>query len=388
LFNDRMGSRIEVDGQEMIRVSRGETGHAVFGPYTFVRPAMLEVDYDLALADAPPAEDETCAVIEITAMNGTVVLARRELRPSDLSRQLNTFTLALTLREFRSLEFRVLTLGVADLIAGQPRMRSIGPVTDLPPPADPMVYSPDPIEQHRQTRAVLSLLRPHQVRGFRKVRLGHPGDGGYVCVDDFAGLDTALSFGINDDVSWDMDAADRGLTIHQFDHTVDDPAPDDHRMIFNKKMIAPESSDTSASLADLIRLHDKGNPRPNMMLKMDIEGHEWPVIAATDTDQLARFSQIVCELHYFQGLAELDYRRQIYQGLKKLHEDYRVVHVHANIVGGTTNIGNVIFPNVLEVTFANRNVYEIEDTDELFPSPLDICCDPNQADMFLGAFRF
>jgi hypothetical protein len=45
------------------------------------------------------------------------------------------------------------------------------------------------------------------------VRPSDTGDAGYLRLDDFAGLETALSFGINDDAGRDRDAADHGTTI-------------------------------------------------------------------------------------------------------------------------------------------------------------------------------
>ena len=389
MFSDTLGVHTSLAQRDAIRVPRGRRGHAIYGPYEHVRAGMFRVEFDLKLAEpAPVGDDPVCASLDVTAHDGMVQLAVRELRASDLAMQPRTFSIEFTLREFRALEYRVYMTGIAAVIAAEPRLTRLGPVIDEAPPADPYEDTPDPVEQHRQMRVVLRLLRPQRAKGFAKVRLGQPGDGGYVCVDDFRGLDIALSLGINDDVSWDRDAAERGLTIHQFDHTVDDPAPDDHRMIFSKTMISSEAGPGKATLAHLIQAHDKGAARPNMILKMDIEGCEWEAIEATSADELSRFSQIVCELHYFQGLAEPDYRRRIYDGLRKLHQHYGLVHVHANIVGGISNVGNVIFPNVLEATFANRAIYDLEDTDELFPSPLDICCDPGQPDLFLGSFRF
>lgn len=389
MFSPHIGVPISIDGAEGLRVVRGETGHAVYGPYQHMRPGVFRVDYPLALAAADPGDaDAICATIDVSAASGVAVLARQDVTIGELATEPRTFSLTFTLREFRSLEYRVFTQGVTGLVLGGPRVTRLGDVIEAEAPADPRIDTPDPVEQHRQVRAVLRLLRPQRVKGFAKVRLGHAGDGGYVCIDDFAGLDAALSFGINDDISWDIDAADRGMTIHQFDHTVEDPAPADPRMVFQRKMIAPESGPDSASLGDLVRVHDRGEARPNMMLKMDIEGGEWPVLDVTDVKDVSRFTQIVCELHYFQGLAEPEYRRSIYDGLSKLHEGYAVVHVHANISGGISNVGNVIFPNVIEVTFANRAVYELEETDELFPGPLDISCDADQPDMYLGSFRF
>src|SRR5579863_9199398 len=51
------------------------------------------------------------------------------------------------------------------------------------------------------------LLQPHEARGVKKVRLGASNDCGYVCLDDFAGIEGALSLGIAAEVSWDAEMA-------------------------------------------------------------------------------------------------------------------------------------------------------------------------------------
>jgi hypothetical protein len=48
------------------------------------------------------------------------------------------------------------------------------------------------------------------------------------------------------------------------------------------------------------------------------------------------------------------------------------VHVHANNYGSILAIGNLLFPSVLEVTYANRVKYVFEDTDETFTGALDL----------------
>jgi hypothetical protein len=51
------------------------------------------------------------------------------------------------------------------------------------------------------------LLRPQQARGVKKVRLDASNDCGYVCLDDFDGLEAAPSLGIAAEVSWDAEMA-------------------------------------------------------------------------------------------------------------------------------------------------------------------------------------
>lgn len=250
------------------------------------------------------------------------------------------------------------------------------------------LFASNEIELHDQIRNVLRLLRPQAAVGHEKARFGGHGDGGYVHLDDFEGVDTAVSLGIDYNITWDRQIADRGLIVHQFDHTVEDPAPDDPRMIFNKTMISPTPGPGRATLESIVDRFDKRRARPNIFLKMDIENAEWSAIEATPTATLGRFSQITCELHAFGFFDRTEWRQGFFRALRQLYEHYAVVHVHANNFAGWTTIANIPIAHVLEVTFANRAIYQFTDTDELFPGPLDVPCNTHMPDMFLGSFRF
>jgi hypothetical protein len=96
-------------------------------------------------------------------------------------------------------------------------------------------------------------------------------------------VDTAFSFGIATNESWDVDIASRGVTVYQFDHTVDVPINDNLHLIFAKKKISTDFfvGPESESLPSLIAQHDKHDPRPNIILKMDIENAEWDFLDTT-----------------------------------------------------------------------------------------------------------
>lgn len=51
-------------------------------------------------------------------------------------------------------------------------------------------------------------------------------------------------------------------------------------------------------------------------------------------------------------------------------------------------VSNVSFPEGLEVSFANRNRYKLEISDEIFPTSLDQPNNPLLPDIFLGTFRY
>jgi hypothetical protein len=231
------------------------------------------------------------------------------------------------------------------------------------------------------------LLRPQQAQGYGKVRLGRAHDGGYVCLDDLAGVVAALSFGVGDDVSWDVDVANRGIIVHQYDHTVA-AAPATHpNFRFNQRKIGPVANDDSESIESALGRSSLVEPA-TVLLKIDIEHDEWAVFEAAPASALDKFVQIVCEFHGFDQVADDRWFKRAYSVLDKLTKSFGVVHVHANNAAPMLAIGNLLFPQLLEVTFASRAKYTFSDTNEVFPGKLD---SPNLAvgcDYNLGSFLY
>lgn len=234
-----------------------------------------------------------------------------------------------------------------------------------------------------------SLLRPSRVKGFAKARVGGANDGAYVYIDDFSRGKTALSFGISDNVDWDLEMAGRGYDVYQFDHTVE-KAPVSHvkAHFFKKKIVASiQNNNCEASLSSILREH-AGESETFLVLKMDIEGDEWKVLEAASIEELGRFSQIACEFHDFDRIDNNEWFERASGVLKKLHEGFATIHVHGNNTMNLRLIGNVPFPQVLEATFANRSVYEFAACEEIFPTPLDTPNIGRRPDLYLGPFIF
>lgn len=388
MINEALVEPAQRAGRSLWRTLDGGVGHPVYGPYVLNASGVYQVDFELALS-TPRSDDFACATLEVTTAGGDVVLADRHIRVADVSTELRRFSLLVLLRDNMRLEFRVAVHNDVELLLdGDPQITRISAILDVAPSDDLPQYQADLAALSRDSRRVMSALTPLSLRDIGKVRLGRAADGGYTCIDDFSGFDTAFSFGIKDDISWDCDAADRRLIVYQFDHTVTDPAPSDPRMVFEPKSITRYSGPHTQSLSDLIRRHDKALERPNIILKMDIEGGEWEVFDTTSEEALSRLGWIVCELHYFQGLAERDHRELTDRALQKLSRQFAAVHVHSNVWGGYSNIANTVIPNVLEVTFANRALYALAASDETYPAPLDQSCNPLEPDFYLGTFAF
>jgi len=383
MINEAISDEAVLAGRPARRTRVGTAGHVIFGPYRHLTHGVYQIDFTLALAE-PQAKDRVCAVLDVTTNQGSCTIVERQIRTGDLIQAPRTFSLLFVLRSIEKVEFRVHTNGSVRLVTdNEPVFTRVSGVLDEPMGGiERFVGDADGLA--RDTRRILRHLSPERLVERGKVRLGNQTDGGYVCIDDFDGIDTAFSFGINDDISWDRDAAARGLHILQFDHTVADPAPDDPRMTFQPLRVGQGG----VSLADLIRAHDRGRSKPNIILKMDIEQSEWDVIADTPVELLSRLAWIVCEMHYFQGLAEPAHRDLIDRCLAKLGTVFAPVHVHGNVWGGVSNLAGIIFPDVLEISLANRTVYKTAASQEVFPTEFDRSCDETMPDLFLGTFSF
>lgn len=125
-----------------------------------------------------------------------------------------------------------------------------------------------------------------------------------------------------------------------------------------------------------------------MLLKIDIDGAEWEAFDGATGSDLRRFSQIVGEFHGFSKVADDAWRGRAARIMAKLMSVFEVVHVQGNNFSPLQVVANVAFPDVLEVTFVNRSMYQFEETGEVFPTSIDRPNDERRADIFLGSMRF
>ena len=246
-----------------------------------------------------------------------------------------------------------------------------------------------PLSPDIQARLILlgRLLAPCRAVGHRKVRLGGPGDGAYVMLDDFDGVATAFSLGVGPNVDWDVAVAARGIDVHLFDHTVAGPPRRHGRFRFHRRRIDATASDDAEDLASLLKRHGAPGPRANL-LKVDIEGSEWGLFAEADDDALSRFPQILCEFHALGDVHDDAHYRLMTRALTRLRRQFDVVHVHGNNFGGRVFVGERAIPQSLEVTFVRRDLYRCEDGAGEFPTDLDAPNDAGRPDIHLGTFRF
>lgn len=254
-------------------------------------------------------------------------------------------------------------------------------------PAGTMLQNDRMCDVTSDLRATLNHLRPHTVQEFQKFRAGASADGGYVMLDALHVGQIGYSIGIGGDVSWDIEMGERGLLIFQYDHTVDGPPATHPNFRFHKTELAVTDGNEKLSL--LSAIHANGHvAHDDMILKMDIEGAEWEILDTISNDILARFTQILLEIHDLGRLEEPDWRARANRVFAKIGATHACIHVHGNNWGRLCVVGGIPLPDVLELSFARRDIGTIVPSDELFPTSLDFPNNPRNHDFFLGGFRF
>lgn len=251
-----------------------------------------------------------------------------------------------------------------------------------------LVYAALPAETLAAVRHTLALLAPVSAEGVSKVRVGNAdGDGGYVMLDDFARVRAAYSLGVGQDMSWDLALAERGLRVEQYDGSLKAPPARHERVRFHRAYVRASQHGRPASLTLAEALAAAGDlGRQDLLLKFDIEGDEWDLLADGGADALAAFRQIACELH---GLDRLhDEHARYRRALANLTRHHAVVHLHANACWPFVGREPLRFPSLLEVTLARRADYVLVPNREAYPTAQDRANHPAHPDRPLSLAAF
>jgi hypothetical protein len=229
-------------------------------------------------------------------------------------------------------------------------------------------------------REFIGLVQPMKPVGLAKVRVGREADGGYVMVEDFEGIQTAISIGIGSEVSWDVALADRGMTVLQFDPTITRPPVIRPDLRFEPLgLLAAHQPGIAEPLSGIVSRAD--GP---LVGKIDIEGDEWAALEAASDADLRRFRQLVVEFHGIRNFVDREWRERAMSVLRKIARHMQSVHLHGNNHSGVRVIAGFPFPDTFEVTFLARERCRFSPDDACYPTPLDRPNAPYWADIHLG----
>jgi hypothetical protein len=223
------------------------------------------------------------------------------------------------------------------------------------------------------------MFRHWDIPGVAKKRYGSEGDGGYVILNSSFGSKHILGYGVDKDVSFENQLTQAwGIKAHVFDHTIEQIPEIGPGVTYVKEGLGIKDEGPLRSLATHVKTHVPAGA--DYILKIDIEGSEWNVLATAD---LSRVSQLIVELHDLHD----DYSKI----LKKINKNFYLVHVHGNnchrqpwvIIDRVSKI-----PRYLECTWIRKNLVNgARLSDEVLPGPLDRPNDPDTPDLVLDFWK-
>lgn len=190
------------------------------------------------------------------------------------------------------------------------------------------------------------------------IRFGEARDGGYVLCADGLGEDLvgALSYGIHGKDGWGMDVASKyHIPVHEYDCYVT-RVPSvcaGCNVSFHPECIRSAESAPQPNFATLSEhLSATGfadAAEGSLLLKMDIEGDEWPIFAGESMQTLQKFRQIAVEFHMVGAWGN---HQRFLLSLKALERaGFVVLHLHGNNCQGSQKFDEFQIPHTLEVTY-------------------------------------
>lgn len=206
---------------------------------------------------------------------------------------------------------------------------------------------------------LLKFLKPKKTNS-TKVRVGDLNDGGYV-VPGLAleKCESLFTYGVGPTFEFERQFAEKyKKPVHMFDHTLGKDSYSDGLINFYNEGLGFEKN-----CKDFEHHYNEIQKNGDVFLKIDIEGGEFDFFEKTDIDFLMSKSNALClEFHYIEYPQNISKFCEI---MKKINNNFTLIHLHGNNNAGVFEYSGYFIPTVLEMSFLNKKLINIEyeDTD-------------------------
>jgi len=214
--------------------------------------------------------------------------------------------------------------------------------------------------------------------GIELIRIGGPGDGGYLLPNDLEGITAIYSPGVSDVSDFEFFFAEKDIECYLLDYSVESPALIHNKFNFSKRFLGHSTFGHFVSLSDWLR--ENNETGGDLILQMDIEGDEWEILESIEVQTLRSFRIMVVEFHDMANrLFNKDKFEECIKIFDLLLEEFQIVHVHLNNCCKTVNSRGVLLAPVWEVTFLRKDRVLEADYSLTLPHKLDRPNLPNKS---------
>lgn len=205
----------------------------------------------------------------------------------------------------------------------------------------------------------LKLIRPLELPLCDLLRVGGNTDGGYVMYRGGGMRNSdakAISLGVSDSSPWDLEMAQRGFKVIEYDGSIEKCPYNHENIVFHKKFIGNANAENTVTLNSILKDNHLDENKPNI-LQCDIENCEWDMLENMDISVLSQyFSQVIFEFHGCNP-EEQDGAEKRINVLKKLNEYFLPIHTHLNNHGKIFYSKGLFFSTTLEVSYLRKNEF-------------------------------
>ncbi len=165
----------------------------------------------------------------------------------------------------------------------------------------------------------------------------------------------AISLGVSDYSPWDLEMAQRGYKVLEYDSSIDKGPYDHPNICFYKKFVGLQNSDNMTTLEAIIESNELNSALPNI-LQIDIENAEWDIFERIDMELINRyFEQVIFEFHGCNPEETLEAKRR-FEILERINQYYQPIHFHFNNHGKIFYCRNLFFSVTLEVSYLRKDI--------------------------------
>jgi hypothetical protein len=225
-----------------------------------------------------------------------------------------------------------------------------------------------------ELKSLLKFLVPIN-NGHKLIRVGSDGDGGYLLPDDLNDIKYCFSPGAGAVWTFEQEIGSRfGIKSLICDGTIETFPSFEHLHSFTPMNVGPLREEKIIAFSDWV--DEVGQGTEDLILQMDIEGGEYPILNSIDDKLLEKFRVIILELHDLHLLAipsgfSIQYKTLV----NKLTTNFDVVHLHPNYSGSVFFFKKIMLPKVVEITL-HRKDRAITYSEKELPHNLDSANDP------------
>lgn len=230
---------------------------------------------------------------------------------------------------------------------------------------------------------IVNLIKEIRPKTFEQglLRFGGEGDGGYLVPDDLIGIDAIFSPGVGVSSKFELELSKNSIPVYQVDGTIDQPFGRPPNFYFEKKNLGVVNDAHTIRLETWVMQHQPTSV--NLLLQMDIEGAEYPVILDTPMSVLQKFRIILIEFHLLDGLFNKTLFQIYEQAFKKILQTHIVVHIHPNNNDGMLVLNGLEIPRLLEFSFLRKDRFKESPISGQFPHEADQTNNPSKKDIKL-----